>query len=916
MLLAASLLAVITGAPAQAANTSSEALLDTNDDGIGDTREFAGSHRYNTAVALAQRFASDARSISTVIVASGETQVDAVSASGLAGYLKAPILLTRSHQLPHNVARYIDEHNVSKVIIVGGTDVVPNAIKTAIEALASQPTVERVSGVDRYATAAAISNRIGGRDPTWCGSSQTSAILVNGTDIGRPDIIAIGPLAYGLRMPILLTEADRLPASTRTFLTTNNIQRVVIIGSDAAVSERIKTSLVDDIGVANTRRIAGGTAAATSVAIAQEMLGICANVLNTNLDMVALVNRDASSDGLAAAPVLGRGLGNEGPVPILLVGRTLPSEVSDYLSSTPEYRFGHGDTHMSILAIGGTAVVSNGVMAAAVAAARTTAGLTATIGVKVDRFTGEYETHTTGGVTGGVFTVTFSDEVARPAPGGSLSGTVLSPLMYRINGRRIAGVTSSGTSDEPITIVDRIYIEDRTVTILLSHILEPGDTITVLGGSRVGAHGDLRRLEGTSITLARLTSSTNLYAPTVEILAVAGLSQFRVFVNEPDLFHNQLIGPLWDRFIRTNGRGTRDISVSGRPTTIFGVPGRHRATDELLVTTSERLVRGDVIIVERNAVLDDRGIGNSARRLIVPAPKEAGRFEISDVYVGNPVHTLRQAQATIETADATPVAKMRVTTRATGPAAGASGNDWAILGYDNRPGADAATKAASTNAFDIEVIADTANKIITYVISERTPARNIDRQANLLDLASALNRNRTFSSNFIVDYVRAADGVTKANPNDTKETPLGATDPAGVYLSGGVSAAAVLVKFNDAVQSLTAPQPNGDFDIVTDLVPLGATGYVSSSRFSRLSDELFVTYWVSDIETLPQRSVFRIIQAGRATNYFNTAGTDLRTLEGVGSARTVLRSLRSDSNLKPEVRTAAQLATIVEQLFP
>ena len=604
-----------------------------------------------------------------------------------------------------------------------------------------------------------------------------------------------------------------------------------------------------------------------------------------------------------------------GPVPILLVGRRLPSEVSDYLASTPEYRSGHGDTHMSVLAIGGTAVVSNSVMAQAVAAARTTAGLTATIGVRVDPLTGEYETHTTGGVTGGVFTVTFSDDVARPPAGGTLRDTVLDPTMYRINGRRIAGVTSDGSSDEPITLVDRIYIRDRTVTIRLSHILEPGDTITVLGGARVGADGDLRRLERASLTLAKLTPETDRYAPTVDILAVAGLNEFKVFITEPNLIHNELTGVEYEKYIRITGKGLRDVEVAGSPTLVVGDLGRHTATEAVLVTTDVRLVAGDSIIIERKAVLDKRGIGNALRRLVVPDPKGPDKFEISGVFVGNRLNDINQASATIETAEATPVAKMRVTARATSSAGGANGNGWLIFGYDDRPGADAAAKAASENAFTIDVVVDANNKIINYLISERTPTRDIGRPANLLDLASALNRNSTFRSNFTVDYVRADDGVTKANPNDTKDTPLGATDAAGVRLSGGVSAVAVLVKFNDAVQSLTVA-PSGTFDIVTDLVRLGSTGYVSSAQFASLSDQVFISYWASDPEALPTRSAFRIIQPGRATNYHNTEGTTLTTLEGVPSEREALSSFRADSSLKPEERTAVQIATIVGQLFP
>ncbi|MCY4517045.1 MAG: cell wall-binding repeat-containing protein [Acidimicrobiaceae bacterium] len=919
-LFAAAVLAAVGGPPVNAANTSGEELIDTDDDGIGDTREFAGSHRYNTAVALAERFADDQDNFSTVIIASGETQVDAVAAAGLAGHLRAPILLTRSGQLPHNVARFIEEHGIAKVVIVGGTAVIPTAIADAIKDLNTRPDVERLSGADRYATAAAISEAIDGPIASWCGSSQRAAIMVNGGDVGRSDSIIIGPLAYRLGMPILLTELRTLPGATRKFITDNKIQRVVIVGSDAAVSDRVRNSLVNDLNVVTARRIAGGTAAATSVALAHEMLNNCGTELGTNADMVALVNRDASADGIAAAPTLGRGLGNRGPVPILLVGSRLPSEVSDYLASTPETRSGR-DTHMSILAIGGTAVVSRTVMNQAVAAARTAVGLTAKIRVDIDPLTGEYETHTTGGVTGGVFTVTFSDDVARPPASGIVRDTVLDPTMYRINGRRIAGVTFDGTtSDEPIMLVDEIYITDRTVTIRLSHILEPGDTISVLGGARVGAGGDLRRLERTSLTLPKLTPQLDRFAPTVDILAVAGMQTFRVFITEPNLIHNELTGVLWDDYIRVTGFGLRDISLSLTGTTpvagsaeVTGSLGRHTATHAVDVTVSEPLAKGDAIVVERKAVIDERGVGNALRRLVVPDPKEPGKFEISAVFVGNQVNTINQAQATISTPAPSPVAKMRITARPTGAAAGANGNDWVIFGYDDRPGADAAEKAASTKAFNIVVFADATNKVINYLISESAPTRGIGRVANLLDLASALNRNSTFRTNFTVDYVRDDTGL-KTNTNDAKDTALGPTDTAGVPLSGGVSAVGVLVRFNDTVQSLT--ETGGVYDIQTDLVRLGSTGYESELNFSAPTDEVFITYWASDPQALPHRTAFRIIMPGRATNYHNTEDTTLDSLEGTPSDRLSLSSFRPDARLKPQAKTPAQITALVGRLFP
>ena len=84
-------------APAHAANTASEVLVDTDNDGDADDREFGGSDRYDTALRLAKNFAAGkggSGQVPVAFVASGVTLVDAVSVSGLAGFRDAPVLLT------------------------------------------------------------------------------------------------------------------------------------------------------------------------------------------------------------------------------------------------------------------------------------------------------------------------------------------------------------------------------------------------------------------------------------------------------------------------------------------------------------------------------------------------------------------------------------------------------------------------------------------------------------------------------------------------------------------------------------------------------------------------------------------------------------------------------------------------------
>ena len=411
-MLMASVLAVVAGTPAQAANTANELLERTDnefylrnfDDGLLENRqyapdmarEFAGKNRYNTSVALAERYAREAGSINTVIVASGVSEVDAIAAAGLAGYLNAPVLLTMRDRLPHNVARFIDRHNVANAIVAGGEMAVSDDVMDAIEALGSGTQANRVAGMNRYETAAKMAAELGGPIPTWCNSELKAAILVNGTDAGLADAVVIGPLAYAQSVPLLLTTSEGLHDATADYLAKADVEHVIIVGGESAVPEAIVDELIDDVGVATTRRIAGTNAAHTSVRVAEEMLdkNRCGKRLLTDTELVALVNRNSLADGITAGPVMGQGLtftvtppftittgdqitilggqNDRGPVPILLVDDTLSTEVRDYLAATNTGRgFGQERTHLRLVAVGGSAAVSPQVMTDAVAAANT-----------------------------------------------------------------------------------------------------------------------------------------------------------------------------------------------------------------------------------------------------------------------------------------------------------------------------------------------------------------------------------------------------------------------------------------------------------------------------------------------------------------------------------------------------------------
>ena len=334
-MLMASVLAVVAGSPAQAANTSSEALVDhDNDADTAAVREFGGRDRYDTALRLAKNFgeAKGLGNVPTAFVASGLALVDAVSVAGLAGFFDAPVLLTQGDTLHGGVADFIEDYGVDTVYLLGGSAAVSDEVAEDIEALANEPTVSRIEGADRYATAAAAASQLGG-GAAWCGAEDPAAILANGGDVSLVDAMTVGPIAHRLQLPLLLTASDELPTATLDFIETEDIEHVVIVGGTDAVSDDVANAL-SDAGVDTVQRIAGDTPAGTSVELAKLLTGDCKDDLApVSADTVALVSQDGLPDGVSASPVLSstyRANADGGLVPILVIGDTLPASVRDY----------------------------------------------------------------------------------------------------------------------------------------------------------------------------------------------------------------------------------------------------------------------------------------------------------------------------------------------------------------------------------------------------------------------------------------------------------------------------------------------------------------------------------------------------------------------------------------------------------
>lgn len=129
--------------------------------------------------------------------------------------------------------------------------------------VSDQRPIERLSGRDRYATAACTSQ-------VGFPSGAKTVVLARGDDAGRwADALAGTVLADASDAPVLLTDPAILPAATRTEIARLGATEVLALGGPAAISESVLDALRGE--KLAVRRISGADRAATAAAIAAEV---------------------------------------------------------------------------------------------------------------------------------------------------------------------------------------------------------------------------------------------------------------------------------------------------------------------------------------------------------------------------------------------------------------------------------------------------------------------------------------------------------------------------------------------------------------------------------------------------------------------------------------------------------------------
>ena len=211
-----------------------------------DIRRIEGPSRFDTAVAIAREVVGLGGPVDTVTFTRHDEFPDAMSAANLATWGRSPILLSTRDDVPDVSMEALSSllaENAGALTLAGGVAALSPAVEA--ELLAAGRTTRRIAGTDRYSTSVAFVE-----EATDLGADLVRTWVASGLDF--PDALAAGVAAWNDGGALVLVHGQDLDASpaSGTYLRANaeDIDRVVIVGGEAAISRTVERQIVEAIG--------------------------------------------------------------------------------------------------------------------------------------------------------------------------------------------------------------------------------------------------------------------------------------------------------------------------------------------------------------------------------------------------------------------------------------------------------------------------------------------------------------------------------------------------------------------------------------------------------------------------------------------------------------------------------------------
>ena len=212
-----------------------------------DVTRLWGANRLLTAIDISSETFPSA---DVVIIATSRDFADALSASGLAGSYRAPLLLTDPNNMAPQTQAEIQRLGSKRALIVGGPAAVAPGVATALANMGLK--VDRYGGPTRHETSVLIAQAIEAHELSLGRPFTKQVFLARGDNF--PDALSVSPLAYSLKAPILLTKPTSLPGAVRNYVRAEDFAYQLVAGGTAAVADAVANDMATAGSMASTRK--------------------------------------------------------------------------------------------------------------------------------------------------------------------------------------------------------------------------------------------------------------------------------------------------------------------------------------------------------------------------------------------------------------------------------------------------------------------------------------------------------------------------------------------------------------------------------------------------------------------------------------------------------------------------------------
>ena len=311
-----------------------------------------GDYARDTAAAISEKAFSSSEGCEWVVIARDDDFRDAMSATGLAGALNAPILLTSRYGLSEVAAEEIQRLGATRAYIIGGKGAMPGDLESELAAIgcAAEP---RVYGDASYDTSVKCAELIADLNEAD-GVEAAPVIVAYGQNF--QDALSMSSFAYSQRAPIFLqtfgdTAAKRgLTQEAVSLINSEFADSKFFVAGGAGAVSNASVAAIGFSEASGDVRLWGNDGYETSLVIAEHM------VENGYLDPgVVVVASGAQApkglDALAGAALAGKHRG------VMLLANGQPSFGSVNTSALDAFLGEYGDEMRGAYVLGGSYVM-------------------------------------------------------------------------------------------------------------------------------------------------------------------------------------------------------------------------------------------------------------------------------------------------------------------------------------------------------------------------------------------------------------------------------------------------------------------------------------------------------------------------------------------------------------------------------